>query len=172
MDSHLEQGNQLAVQIHSRLFAGDRNVFVTPGTKIAGLPEHTLKLNADWRVTPKFTLGSTAITTSSITTQGNEDGKIGLDDGNPAHLATVNAKVNGYTVFHLHANYAAEKGLDYFGRINNVFDTRYETYGMMGMSAFEGNGTNYALANGEGLVSRFVAPGAPRSFMVGLRYRY
>jgi hypothetical protein len=43
---------------------------------------------------------------------------------------------------------------------------------MMGMSAFEGNGFNYALANGEGLVSRFVAPGAPRSFMVGLRYRY
>jgi outer membrane receptor protein involved in Fe transport len=160
-------------QTEGSIFAGERNVTVTPGTKIAGLPEHTLKLNADWRVTPKFTLGGTAITTSSITTQGNEDGKIGLDDGNPAHLATVNAKVNGYTVFHLHANYAAEKGLDYFGRINNLFDTRYETYGMMGMSAFNANGSLRDFPGGEeGTVSRFVAPGAPRSFMVGLRYRY
>ncbi len=140
-----------------------------PGDKIAGLPEHTLKLNADWRVTSKFTLGGTAITTSSITTQGNEDGKIGDNE-------TVDAKVNGYTVFHLHANYAAEKGLDYFGRINNVFDTRYETYGMMGMSAFDANGTIIpnlgATLTDVPTVNRFVAPGAPRSFMVGLRYRY
>lgn len=148
------------------LFAGERNVEVKPGQKIAGLPNHTLKLNADWRVTPKFTLGGTAITTSSITTQGNEDGKIFDNE-------TADAKVNGYTIFHLHANYVAEKGLDYFGRINNVFDTRYETYGMMGMSAFDASGTKIVNAVGdEGTVNRFVAPGAPRSFMVGLRYRY
>ena len=157
-------------QADGTLFGGARDVTVRPGAKIAGLPEHTLKLNADWRVTPKFTLGGTAITTSSITTQGNEDGLIGSDN---SHTAAANAKVNGYTVFHLHANYEAEKGLNYFGRINNVFDTRYETYGMMGMSAFNADGTlrNYA-AGEEPTVNRFVAPGAPRSFMVGLRYRY
>jgi outer membrane receptor protein involved in Fe transport len=155
-------------QAPGTLFGGERDINVTPGTKIAGLPEHTLKLNADWRVTPKFTLGGTAITTSSITTQGNEDGIIGDDNDQ----AAVNAKVNGYTIFHLHANYAAEKGLDYFGRINNVFDTRYETYGMMGMSAFDATGTTNLALTGESTVNRFVAPGAPRSFMVGLRYRY
>ena len=156
-------------QADGLLFGGERDVTVKPGDKIAGLPEHTLKLNADWRVTPKFTLGGTAITTSSITTQGNEDGKIFDNE-------TVDAKVNGYTVFHLHANYAAEKGLDYFGRINNVFDTRYETYGMMGMSAFDASGTLIpnlgATPTDVPTVNRFVAPGAPRSFMVGLRYRY
>lgn len=153
-------------QTDGLLFGGERDVTVKPGDKIAGLPEHTLKLNADWRVTPKFTLGGTAITTSSITTQGNEDGKIFVNE-------TADAKVNGYTIFHLHANYAAEKGLDYFGRINNVLDTRYETYGMMGMSAFDASGTKIVNVVGdEGTVNRFVAPGAPRSFMVGLRYRY
>ena len=155
-------------QADGTLFGGERDVSVRPGTKIAGLPEHTLKLNADWRVTPKFTLGGTAITTSSIITQGNEDGLIGSDN---ATTAAANAKVDGYTVFHLHANYEAAKGLDYFGRINNVFDTRYETYGMMGMSAFDASGINQALL-GNATVNRFVAPGAPRSFMVGLRYRY
>ena len=163
-------------QADGTLFGGERDVTVSRGTKIAGLPEHTLKVNADWRVTPKFTLGGTAITTSSITSQGNEDGIIGSDN-NPLHQAAVNAKVNGYTIFHLHANYAAEKGLDYFGRINNLFDTCYETYGMMQLSAFDASGANLVtspppVGTGEGTVSRFVAPGAPRSFMVGLRYRY
>lgn len=166
-------------QATDTLFGGDRDIAVKPGDKIAGLPEHTLKLNADWRVTPKFTLGGTAITTSSITTQGNEDGLVGKSEDNGGVITTTttpqNAKVNGYTVFHLHANYAAEKGLDYFGRINNVFDTRYETYGMMGMSAFNADGSPRLGINAgtdEALISRFVAPGAPRSFMVGLRYRY
>jgi outer membrane receptor protein involved in Fe transport len=154
-------------QASGTLFGGERDIAVTPGTKIAGLPEHTLKMNADWRVTPKFTLGGTLITTSSITTQGNEDGLVGPDNLN---TAPVNAKVDGYTVFHLHANYEAAKGLDYFGRINNVFDTRYETYGLMGLSAFDASGSSVGAGNET--VNRFVAPGAPRSFMVGLRYRY
>ncbi|MEY3579048.1 MAG: hypothetical protein RI984_152, partial [Pseudomonadota bacterium] len=55
---------------------------------------------------------------------------------------------------------------------NNLFDTRYETYGMMGLSAFDASGTNLVAGGDEAIVSRFVAPGAPRSFMVGLRYRY
>ena len=155
-------------QADGTLFGGARDITVKPGDKIAGLPEHTLKLNADWRVTPKFTLGGTAITTSSITTQGNEDGNVGIT----GTTTPVNAKVDGYTVFHLHANYEAAKGLDYFGRINNVFDTRYETYGMMGMSAFDATGTTNLGLTGDSTVNRFVAPGAPRSFMLGLRYRY
>ena len=149
------------------LFGGERNISVTPGTKIAGLPEHTFRINADWRATPKMTIGGTLLTTSSLVTQGNEDGKIPDDE-------TVNAKISGYTLLHLHANYEAEKGLDYFARINNVFDTRFETYGMMAMSMFNANGSlidSSASATGPN-VSRFVAPGAPRHLMVGLRYRF
>jgi outer membrane receptor protein involved in Fe transport len=149
------------------LFGGERNISVTPGTKIAGLPEHTFRINADWLATPKMTIGGTLLTTSSLVTQGNEDGKIPDDE-------TVNAKISGYTLLHLHANYEAEKGLDYFARINNVFDTRFETYGMMAMSMFNANGSlidSSTSATGPN-VSRFVAPGAPRHLMVGLRYRF
>lgn len=165
-------------QADGTLFGGQRNISVKPGDKIAGLPEHTLKFNADWHITPKFSLGGTAVITSSITTQGNEDKLVGITVTDPVtHIATTtttstNAKIDGYTVFHLHANYEAAKGLDYFGRINNLFDTRYETYGMMGMSAFDATGTTNLGLTGDSTVSRFVAPGAPRSFMVGLRYRY
>ena len=151
-------------QADGLLFGGERNISVSRGTRIAGLPEHTLRLSADWRMTPALTVGGSMLATSSIATQGNEDGLIGEDQ-------PVNAKVAGYYLLNLHANYEASKGLEYFARLNNVLDRRYESYGMMAMSAFSATGG--ALDSGvSGQVSRFVAPGAPRSFMVGLRYRF
>jgi outer membrane receptor protein involved in Fe transport len=155
-------------QDSGELFGGEREIDINPGTKIAGLPQHTFKLSADWRASDKLTIGGTVIGTSSIVTQGNEDGKI--EDN-----VTYDAKIKGYQLLNLHANYEAQKGLDYFARINNVFDTRFETYGMMAMSMFNSSGgllydsTN--TTNGPN-VSRFVAPGAPRNIMIGLRYRF
>ncbi len=148
------------------LFGGEREITIKRGTRIAGLPEHTLRLSADWRSTEKLSVGGTVLMTSSLVTQGNEDGKIIGDE-------TVDAKVKGYALLNLHANYAAQKGLDYFARVNNVFDTRFETYGMIGMSAFDSAGSRIVMnAGDEGTVNRFVAPGAPRNFMVGVRYRF
>jgi outer membrane receptor protein involved in Fe transport len=152
----------------ARLFGGERDIIVTPGTRIAGLPEHTFRIFSDWRSSEKLTVGGSVLFTSKIVTQGNEDGGIGED-------GRGDAGVKGYALFNLHANYAADKGLDYFARINNVFDTRYETYGMMAMSMFNADGSPIAggLASSVGPnMSRFVAPGAPRNFMVGLRYRF
>lgn len=156
-------------QASDTLFGGERDVQVSPGTKIAGLPEHTFRLNADWRSTDKLTLGGTLVATSSIVTQGNEDGLIGAEND---ETSVVNAKVKGYTLLHLHANYEARKGLDYFARMNNVLDTRFETYGMMALSMFDASGNRFANPADGPLVSRFVAPGAPRSVMVGVRYRF
>ena len=154
-------------QDSGELFGGDREIDIEPGTKIAGLPQHTFKLSADWHANDKLTIGGTVIGTSSIVTQGNEDGKIA--DG-----VSYDAKIKGYQLLNLHANYEASKGLDYFARINNVFDTRFESYGMMAMSMFNANGSliDSGISTTGPNVSRFVAPGAPRNFMVGLRYRF
>jgi outer membrane receptor protein involved in Fe transport len=116
-----------------------------------------------------MTVGGSILATSSIGTQGNEDGQVGAESD---ESLTANAKVKGYSILNLHANYEASKGLDYFARINNVFDTRYETYGMMALSMFQANGSLIDTAGVGPNVSRFVAPGAPRHLMVGLRYRF
>ena len=150
------------------LFGGERDVTITPGTRIAGLPQHTLRINADWQAAPKMTLGGSVLVTSSLTTQGNEDGMVGSDN---ASATAVDAKIKGYALLNLHANYEVQQGLDYFARINNVFDTRFETYGMMAMSMFDASGSSLAASNPAN-VSRFVAPGAPRNLMIGLRYRF
>lgn len=155
---------QATYEDNGTLFGGEREITVAPGTRIAGLPAHTIKLNADWRASPQLVIGGTLMTTSSVVTQGNEDGQI---EGG----ASVNAKVAGYTLLNLHANFEAQKGLDYFVRINNVLDRRFESYGMMARNAFAANGGELG-ASSDSSINRFIAPGAPRSFMVGLRYRF
>lgn len=152
-------------QDDGELFGGERNIAVTKGTRIAGLPRHTFRVGVDWRVQPNLVLGGNVLSTSSLVTQGNEDGLIG--DGQ-----RVNASVKGYTLLNLHGNYEWGKGLDTFLRINNVFDTRFETYGLMALNMFDESGNRAASASTAPTVSRFVAPGAPRNFMVGLRYRF
>ena len=150
---------QATYQAAGELFGGEREISIKRGDRIAGLPEHTLKLNADWRAMPKMVVGGTVIATSNLVTQGNEDGQT---ENGPA-----NAKVNGYFLLNLHANYEVTKGLDYFARLNNVFDRRYETYGRMANSMFNASGVAADMGP-----SRFVAPGAPRSILVGLHYRF
>ncbi len=152
-------------QDDGELFGGERNITVRPGTRIAGLPKHTVRIGADWRAQPKLVVGGTVLATSSLVSQGNEDGLIG--DGEK-----VNASVKGYALMNLHANYEASKGLDYFVRLNNVFDTRFETYGLMALNMFDQYGNQASSPATPPTVSRFVAPGAPRNFMVGVRYRF
>jgi outer membrane receptor protein involved in Fe transport len=150
-------------EAEAELQAGEREMDITPGMRLPGLPLHTLKLNLEWQATPQLSLGAGVHYNSSLPTQGNEDGKVGEDDD-----AVADATIKGHTLLNLKANYQLQKGLTLFGKINNVLDTRYETYGMIGENNFalDGDSTNTQT------VAKFVAPGAPRSYLVGLRYQF
>lgn len=148
----------------AKLLAGERVIDITPGMRLPGLPLNTLKLNLNWQATNQLNLGAGVQYSSSIVTQGNEDGNIGTEDESTA----MDASIKGYTLLNLKASYKAQKGLTLFAKINNVLDTRYETYGMIGENNFalDGSETNTQT------VAKFVAPGAPRSYLVGLRYQF
>jgi len=64
----------------------------------------------------------------------------------------------------LSTTYTVQKGFEVFGKINNAFNKRYETYAMLASDNLY-DSTSQTL-------SKFVAPGAPRTFMAGLRYRF
>jgi outer membrane receptor protein involved in Fe transport len=146
------------------LQAGDREMAITPGMRLPGLPLHTLKLNLEWQATQQLSIGAGVQYNSSLATQGHEDGKVGDDND-----AVADASIKGHTLLNLKANYQLQKGLTLFGKINNVLDTRYETYGMIGENNFQVDGSLDATHQ---TVAKFVAPGAPRSYMVGLRYQF
>ena len=157
-------------QARAELLAGEREMDITPGMRLPGLPKNTLKLNVDWQTTNNLNLGAGLQYSSSIVTQGNEDGIIGLDAGTPVR---GDLSIKGFALLNLKATYQAAKGLTVFGKINNALNKRYETYGMVGENNFTPTGGLIDGANGdEPTIAKFVAPGATRSLMVGLRYKF
>ena len=144
-------------QSSAELLGADREMDITPGMRMAGLPLHKLKVHLDWAANEKWNIGGTVIASSSIVTQGNEDGYIA--DG-----VSGDAKVNGFALFNLNATYKVQKGFEIFGKINNVFNKSYETYAMLAADNLYDDDNQ--------TLSKFVAPGAPRTYMAGLRYKF
>ena len=150
------------------LMSGDRTMSITPGTRLAGLPMNTLKMHLDWQASEKLSLGASTVSTSKRITQGNEDGLIGLDD----ETVAADASTKGYTLLNLSATYKVEKGLEFYGKINNALNKRYETYGLIAANNFALDGSSLNGTDGEQTIAKFVAPGATRSLWLGMRYKF
>lgn len=138
------------------LFTGTRDVAITPGTRMAGLPRHTLKLGADWHAMSGLTLGANMTASSHQTVQGNEDG------------AHPQWRVAGHALFSLHASYKKGKW-EWYARVTNLSNRRYETYGAVAANFFP---AGRLLQQGGAQEERFVAPGAPRAVAAGLRFSF
>lgn len=146
---------------------GERNVTITPGTRIAGLPRQTVKFALDWRAGGGFTVGTDLQLVSSRTVSGNEDGL--LEDPEVGEDPEVRRlKIPGYATVNLRASWKPSKQWELYANVNNVFDRRYETFGALAETVFTPQGS-YA---GDEADALFVAPGAPRAFFVGMRYRF
>jgi outer membrane receptor protein involved in Fe transport len=68
----------------------------------------------------------------------------------------------------LNTTYKAQKGFELFGKIDNVFNRRYETYAMLAGNSLTTTGDS----PDEQTLSKFVAPGATRTYMAGLRLKF
>lgn len=151
-------------EAHGVLRQGERNVTIRPGTRIAGLPRHTLKLAGDWRVGGGFSLGADLQLVGKRTVAGNEDGL--LEDDEPDEGRRL--KTPGYAVLNLRSSWKLSPAWELYASVNNVFDRRYETFGALAETVFDAQGHG----PGEEREALFVAPGTPRAAFVGLRYRY
>ncbi|MFC0134443.1 TonB-dependent receptor [Massilia eurypsychrophila] len=151
------------------LFAGARNVSVTRGTRLAGLPRHTFKLGLDWKWRSVWTFGADAQAISSLVTQGNEDGLV-ADPEEGAATKKADWRIRGYALLNLRASYRLGRHWELFARINNVANRRYETYGAVATDLFP-NGRQLRPQDGpvDAAPARFVAPGAPRAIVAGIR---
>ena len=101
-------------------------------------------------------------------TAGNEDGLI--EDGEDER---VDVGLPGYAVVNLRASWRPEatsqqRGWEFWAKVNNVFDKRYENFAALAGTVFDASG-NYTGVERDTV---FVAPGAPRSVFVGARYRF
>jgi outer membrane receptor protein involved in Fe transport len=131
-------------------YAVDGEIAVSPGDRLPGLPENLLKAGLTYQVTPKFSLGADLQYSSSIVLRGDE---ANLDD-----------EIDGYTVFDLRGEYQATDKLKLFTKVENVFDTEYETFGLYG-EPDEVLGSEYE-------DPRFLSSGSPRAVWAGIHYQF
>jgi len=158
------------------------NIQINPGNHMTLAPKNNLKLFLTYRFNDKFNIGLDSITRSSSYLRGNE---------NNQHQAGGNfrdgGKSAGYTVLNLSASFKPKSDWTFFGRVNNLFDRDYSSGGVLGINPYNTSGQ---LALGEftscsttsancstvgkmqGSSEAFLAPGAPRTAWIGIRWEF
>ncbi len=146
-----------ALQVGSNSPFADQNghVQIVPGNQIPAIPRHRVKAGFDYSITDAFKVGADALYVSSQYLVG--------DESNQA------PKLPSYTVFNVHASYQINKSLQIYGKIDNVFDNRYATYGTFFDTATLPNFANGGAAFTD---ARSLSPARPRSFYAGLKMTF
>jgi outer membrane receptor protein involved in Fe transport len=134
----------------------DGTIRVRAGDRIPLMPRHLLKAHAEWSG-GRWTMGLGMVAVSRSLARGNENG---LHEGDGAS--------SGYAVFDLNGRFRVSPRLSLFWHVGNVFDRRYATAAQLGPTGFDANGAVLAQPRD----STFLAPGAPRSVRIGLRYTF
>ena len=120
---------------------------IQEGDYIPNIPEHTFKFGGDYAFTSRFSVGGDLQYTSGVFVRGDESNQLG--------------RLDGYTTVNLRGSYQVNNTFKIFARVNNLFDTEYESFGLLGepdeIPGFGGFTDN-----------RFVGVGAPISGFVGV----
>jgi len=150
VDATFESG----FDVHNENNPAGKDTTVKSGDNMPGIPKHNVKIGADYVFTPVFSLGFDAAYRSSQHYRGDE--------------ANNNEKIDGYAIMNLHGRYNVNKYVEFFAKVDNVFDTEYETFGLYGepdeAPDFGGDGDTYDFSD-----PRFVGAGAPRAGWIGLK---
>jgi iron complex outermembrane recepter protein len=133
-------------------FADDNGeIEVNAGDRIPGLPEHNLKIGADYFFNDDISLGFDVSYRSDQVLRGDESNQVD--------------ELDGYAVMNLRGQYRVNEHIELFARINNIFDKEYENFGLLGEEPSEVDVPLFADFSNP----RFVGPGAPRAGFVGIK---
>ena len=125
---------------------------VLPGDQIPAVPRHRVKAGIEYALTDAWKVGGDALFVSSQYLVG--------DESNQAQ------KLPSYTVFNLHTSYQINKTFQIYGRIDNVLDNHYATYGTFFDTTALPNFANGGAAFTD---PRSLSPARPRAFYAGLK---
>jgi len=125
---------------------------VKPGDRMPGIPQHSVKAGILQGLTQKWDLAVETILGSSRFFLG--------DEGNDQ------PPLDGYGIVNARTTYRISDAIEFFARVDNVFDLGYETFGVLA----ELEVPIREVPNAS--IPRFVGPGAPRSAFTGIRVRF
>jgi outer membrane receptor protein involved in Fe transport len=129
---------------------------VERGDRIPGIPRSQLKLLGEWTYAPRASIGLGWAWFDRQYLRGDENNR------------DVHGPLPSYGVAQAFARYRPSRDWQLSLKIDNLFDRRYSSFGLLGSNFFTGPGNTYdpAAATPE----QFVAPGAPRSVWLALQY--
>ncbi|MBR1088545.1 TonB-dependent receptor [Bradyrhizobium manausense] len=131
------------------------NIQVLPGNQIPAIPRHRVKVGVDYAITDAWKVGGNALFVSSQYLVGDESNQY--------------SKLPSYTVFNLHTSYQVTRNVQLYGKVDNVFDNRYATYGQFFDTGALPNFTN----GGNPFTDpRSLSPARPRAFYAGARVTF
>ncbi|MEQ1530458.1 MAG: TonB-dependent receptor, partial [Methylococcales bacterium] len=125
----------------------DDGVHVVNGNRIPGIPEHMFKASLGVDLWQRLSLSISGLYSGDRYFRGDE--------------ANRTAKLAGYWLFNATAEYKVSKNFAIFGKLDNILDNHYSSFGVYG-NATELLGDAYNSG-------RFVSPGAPRAGWIGIR---
>ena len=127
------------------------NIQVSPGNIIPAIPRHRIKASFDYSVTDAFKVGGDAQWVSSQYFVGD--------------ASNQEPQLPSYAVFSVHASYQVDKTYQIFGRVDNILDNRYASYG-----TFFDTGTLPNFNTGNQFTDpRTLSPAIPRAFYAGVK---
>ena len=131
------------------------DIQVSSGNRMPSIPRQSLHLRFDLDAAQGLTFGANVVANASTFARGDENNQ------------DTSGKVPGYAVLNLDSRWRIGKSFEAFARINNVFDRRYASFGILGENVFTGPGRGFDPANK--VNEQFRGLGAPRGAWVGLR---
>ncbi len=126
------------------------NITVTPGDRLPGIPEHTVKLSVDFHVTSDWSVGTEALYSSSQYLRGDE--------------ANLQKPLAGHATLDLRTSYEVTPRIEVYAEAENILDSHYDSYGLY--SDPTGNGAFPNFTN-----PRFYTPAAPFGVWAGVKVR-
>lgn len=129
------------------------NIHVVPGDHLPGIPQHRFKLDTDYAITDKWSIGGDLIAESDQYYFGD--------------ASNQNPKLGGFYVINLRTSYQVTDYLQLFALVDNVTDNKYATFGIFGeVSSIPLPGVAHPSD------PRFISVGAPVAAYGGMRITF
>lgn len=135
---------------------GNGLIAVRPGDRVPGIPAHAFKLRLSYPFTGRLRVSSSIQAQTGQYARGDENNR------------DVHGRVPGFVIVDLDASYRLAPRWQAFLELNNLFDARYFSLGVLGQNDFTGPGGRFNPAGD--LSTQFRSVGVPLGVWLGVRY--